>query len=66
MVRHLSRNVTKDHIEEIFSAYGKIKEVDLPVDRTHPYFSRGQAYVEFEKADEAEQAIDHFDGGQVV
>ena len=50
---------------EIFSTYGTVKNVEMPFDRTHPHLSRGFAYVEFEKADDADKAIKYMDGGQV-
>ncbi len=31
MVTHLTRNVTKEHLSEIFGKYGAIKELFLPV-----------------------------------
>lgn len=37
----------------------------MPTDRTHPHLSRGFAWVEFEKPDEAEKAIKYMDGGQI-
>lgn len=62
-IGHLTRNVTKDHLMEIFSVYGQIKLVDFAVDKQHPQHGRGFAYVEFETADEAENAMKHMDGG---
>ncbi|KAG8145547.1 hypothetical protein E2320_012064 [Naja naja] len=61
-VGRLTRNVTKDHIMEIFSTYGKIKMIDMPADRLNPHLSRGYAYVEFENPDDAEKALKHMDG----
>ncbi|XP_074594767.1 uncharacterized protein LOC141850123 isoform X2 [Brevipalpus obovatus] len=64
-VGRLTKNVTKEHVREIFSMYGVIKEVIMPMDRTHSHLSRGFAWVEFEKPEEAEKAIKYMDGGQV-
>jgi RNA-binding protein with serine-rich domain 1 len=50
---------------EIFKSYGPIKSVDLPNDRYHPHLSRGAAFIEFEKIDDAEKAIKYMDGGQI-
>lgn len=55
---------SQDHILEIFSTYGKIKMIDMPVDRCHPHLNKGYAYVEFEAADEADKALKHMDGGK--
>jgi len=37
----------------------------MPLDRTHPHLTRGFAYVEFDKSEDAEKAIKYMDGGQV-
>ena len=50
---------------EIFSVYGSVKNVEMLVDRNHPEFNRGFAYVEFDNADDAEKAIKHMDGGKL-
>ncbi len=54
----------KEHIQEIFSTYGKIKMIDMPMNRVHPHLSKGYAYVEFETPEEAEKALKHMDGGE--
>lgn len=54
----------QDHIQEIFSTYGKIKSVEMPVDRLHPHLSRCSAYVEFETSEEAQKALKYMDGGR--
>lgn len=64
-IGRLTRNVTKDHIIEIFSTYGEIKSVDYPLDRLHPTHARGFAYIEFAKWEDAESAMKHMDGGQI-
>ena len=61
----LTRNVTKEHITEIFSVYGSIRHIEMPTDRIHPNFSRGFAYVEYENSAEAEKAIKYMDGGML-
>ena len=63
-VGHLTRNVNKDHITEIFSVYGQVKSVEIIPDRYHPEFSRGFAYVDYEQPEDAEKAIKHMDGGK--
>lgn len=50
---------------EIFSTYGTIKSVDMPKVRPNSNITRGFAYIEFEKPDEAEKAMKHMDGGQI-
>lgn len=64
-IGRLTLNVTRDHIHEIFSTYGTVKSIEFPMDRLHPHNGRGYAYVEFNNADEAENAMKHMDGGQI-
>ncbi|VDN25077.1 unnamed protein product [Gongylonema pulchrum] len=64
-VRNLSRNVTKEHLAEIFSVYGTLKTCELPMDRQHTHLGRGYGYVEFEQPEDAEKALKHMDGGQI-
>lgn len=62
-VGRLTRNVNREHIVEIFSVYGTVKSVEMLMDRNHPEFSRGFAYVDYEAADDAEKAVLHMNGG---
>nr|CAD7599726.1 unnamed protein product [Timema genevievae] len=64
-VGRLTRNVTREHILEIFSTYGAVKSVEFPSERCHPHNGRGFAYIEFETPNEAENAMKHMDGGQI-
>lgn len=64
-IGRLTRNVNKDHVIEIFSTYGEIKNVEFPIDRFHPPNGRGFAYVEFVNSEDAEAAMKHMDGGQI-
>ncbi|GFU45091.1 RNA-binding protein with serine-rich domain 1-B [Trichonephila clavipes] len=64
-VSRLTRNVTKEHVQEIFSTYGPLRNVDLVIDRDRPHLSRGFAYVEFENPEDAEKALNYMDGGQI-
>ncbi|KAJ8318062.1 hypothetical protein KUTeg_003153 [Tegillarca granosa] len=61
----LTRNVNRDHMMEIFSVYGQIKNLDMPIDRFHPEFTKGFAYIEYDKPEEAEKAVKYMDGGQI-
>ena len=62
-VTRLTRKVTREHIREIFSTFGKVRVIDMPVERMHPGLS--DAYVEFETPDGAEKALKYMDGGQI-
>ena len=66
-VGRLTRSVTKEHVLEIFSTYGPIKNVEMPVDTIHAHsvFNKGFAYIEFEKAEDAERSCKFMDGGQI-
>lgn len=64
-IGHLTRNVNKDHIMEIFSTYGQVRMVSMSADRVHPYLNRGFCYVEFEKPEDAEKACKYMSGGQI-
>ncbi|ORZ16472.1 hypothetical protein BCR42DRAFT_36540 [Absidia repens] len=64
MVAQLTRNVNKDHIEEIFGVYGPLVEVDFPKHRRFKT-NTGRAFVEYETVEDAEKAIAHMDGGQL-
>lgn len=64
-IGRLTRNVTKEHVHEIFATYGTIKAVEFQLDRNHPPSGRGFAYVEYTNPDDAENAMKHMDGGQI-
>lgn len=54
-VSGLSRNVTAEHLREIFGTFGGLRDVELAMDR-RVGLSRGFGYVEFEHRREAEGA----------
>ncbi|KAK9762247.1 hypothetical protein K7432_012204 [Basidiobolus ranarum] len=60
----LTRNVGKAHIEEIFEFYGRVKEVELPINRKLST-NKGVAFVTFEKVIDAERAIECMHEGQL-
>jgi RNA-binding protein with serine-rich domain 1 len=39
-VGRLTRNLTKDHVVEIFSTYGTIKNCEMPCDPVHTQFHK--------------------------
>lgn len=59
----MTRNITKEHIQEIFSDFGTIKEVDVPLDRFNR-LCKGFSYIEYSTPEEAENAMKHMDGGK--
>ena len=34
VVERLTKNITEDHLREVFGSYGPIQDLDLPVNRT--------------------------------
>uniref|UniRef100_F6W3V6 RRM domain-containing protein n=2 Tax=Ciona intestinalis TaxID=7719 RepID=F6W3V6_CIOIN len=62
-VGNLTKNINKEHVNEIFSYYGKVKTVDMPMERNG--IPRGLAYVEFDDHTEADKALKFMDGGQI-
>ena len=81
VVSGLSKNVQREHLEEIFGEYGKVTGLDLPLFKVCMYpfanelewkgadeiagLNRGKAAVEFSEASEAEKAVKHMNGGQL-
>lgn len=64
-MNRLTRNINREHLLEIFSSFGKLKNVEVPSSRLHPGVNRGFAYVEFTNLEDAERAIKYMDGGQI-
>jgi RNA-binding protein with serine-rich domain 1 len=64
-VAHLTRNVTQEHIAEIFGFFGSIKSVDFPTERSKSWLGTGTAYVDFEKPEMAEEAKMKMNEGQL-
>ncbi|VDO73475.1 unnamed protein product [Schistosoma curassoni] len=65
LIEKLTKNITKVHIQEIFSVWGEIHSVDLPPDRIHPEFNRGYGYVEYVDSKSASDAVNFMNGGQI-
>ncbi|KAG1667648.1 hypothetical protein FOA52_004675 [Chlamydomonas sp. UWO 241] len=64
VVGNLTRNVSEDHVREIFSLYGTIKSVDLAFDKA-VNLPRGFAHVEYDVVGDAQKAIDYMNGAQI-
>ena len=62
-VQKLTKNVTKEHVTEIFANFGTVSYCDLVMEKERPWLNMGKAYVEFEKIEEAEEAVTKMDGG---
>merc|ERR1711973_681280 len=64
-VSKLTRNITRDHLTEIFGTYGKIVTVDLPGGSGMSFTFRHSATIEFESHEDAAKAVKYMDGGQL-
>lgn len=64
-VGNLDFGTTRNDIEALFSQFGPLKDVFLPVDRmtSRP---RGFAFVEFESQEDANRAIARLDGHELA
>lgn len=65
-VGHLTQNTSKEVLHEIFTSYGRVTNIELPVDRSNGVTLRGFAYVEFSTAAEAEEAVQCMNGGKLI
>jgi len=63
IISNLTKNVNKDHLDEIFGKYGKM--VECGFNDKKPSLQKGQAFIIYEKKEEAEKAILKFNGGQI-
>ncbi len=59
-IGNLSYDVTEDDLKEVFTDYGAVKRVQIPVDRETGR-SRGFGFVDMETDDEETSAIDTLD-----
>ncbi|MCJ1251776.1 hypothetical protein MMC30_009014 [Trapelia coarctata] len=64
VVEKLTKNVNEAHLREIFSAYGSIRDVDLPMNRQF-MTNRGTAYILYDSTPHAESAIAHMHEAQL-
>lgn len=64
-VKFISQNVIKEHIEEIFSEFGTIKEVDVPLDKFDK-LCKGFSYIKYSTPEESDKAIKYMDGGKWI
>ncbi|NES73349.1 RNA-binding protein [Okeania sp. SIO2B3] len=60
-VGNLSYDVTSEDLNNVFTEYGEVKRVHLPVDRETGRM-RGFGFVEMEKEEDEEKAIEALDG----
>ncbi|MFY0685217.1 MAG: RNA-binding protein [Balneola sp.] len=65
LVRNLTRSITEKEIEELFKKYGTVESCDLVLDKSTRK-SKGFAFVEMPKIDEANKAIKQLNGKKFV
>ena len=58
------RNVTNEHLAEIFSIYGSVASAEIEKDG-RVGLSKGSAYVTFKRSKDMNQAMLHLDGAQL-
>eukprot|EP00992_Anisonema_acinus_P003234 TRINITY_DN12638_c0_g1_i1.p1 TRINITY_DN12638_c0_g1~~TRINITY_DN12638_c0_g1_i1.p1 ORF type:complete len:174 (+),score=19.49 TRINITY_DN12638_c0_g1_i1:60-581(+) len=64
-VHNLTRNVTLEHVREIFGKFGTIKEVEAYVKDPICDFPKGRSTIEFSNNDEAIEAFAQMKGAQI-
>ncbi|MCJ1357256.1 MAG: hypothetical protein MMC33_007252 [Icmadophila ericetorum] len=64
VVEKLTKNVNDGHLREIFSSYGTIKDVELPINKQF-MTNRGTAYILYTNPPDAESAIAHMHEAQL-
>ena len=62
-VGNLDYGLDREDLEEVFSEYGSVKRVHLPVDRETDR-KRGFAFVEMDSEEEETAAIEALDGAE--
>ena len=60
-VHKLTRNVTEEHIREMFEVYGPLRHASLVID-DKVGLPKGGANLEFEQYEHAARAVDYMDG----
>jgi RNA recognition motif-containing protein len=63
-VSKLTRNVSEEHVKEIFSTFGELASCSLAVDE-RVQLPKGYAVVEYVNREDAERAKELMDGGQL-
>ncbi|PSR87236.1 hypothetical protein BD289DRAFT_367340 [Coniella lustricola] len=64
VVERLTKNVTEEHLREIFGQYGEIDDMDVPLSRQYGT-NRGAAYILYVNEADAESAIAHMHEAQL-
>ncbi len=70
-IRNLTRNVTEEHVREIFSEFGSIIHIDYPMEsrngrsRSTLRLHRGYTFIDYENKTMAAEAVEKMDRGYI-
>ena len=64
VIHNITPNVTEDHLKEIFSHFGEVKECYIPINK-QTQLKKNYAFIEFTKLENAEKAQLYMDEGQI-
>ena len=64
LIKCPGRNVTNEHLAEIFGIYGPVVSAEVEKD-PRVGLSKGSAYVTFKRSHDMNQAMLHLDGAQI-
>ena len=64
VIHNITPNVTETHLKEIFSNYGEVKEVFIPINN-ETLLKKNYAFIEFTTKENAEKAQLYMDEGQI-
>ena len=64
VIHNITPNVTEEHLKEIFSNFGEIKECYIPINK-QTQLKKNYAFIEFTKIENAEKAQLYMDEGQI-
>ena len=64
VIHNITPNVNEGHLKEIFSNYGEVKEVYIPINN-ETSLKKNYAFIEFTKKENAEKAKLYMDEGQI-
>ena len=64
VIHNITPNVSEEHLKEIFSRYGEVNEVYIPIN-SETQLKKTYAFIEFAKKENAEKAQLYMDEGQI-
>lgn len=62
ILRNIPFDIKDAHLKPTFSAFGPLLSINMPIHQSNPNLNRGFAFLEFEKKDDAQKAVDSFNG----